>query len=262
MHASGGWVAENGWSSRRRRVIPVVLRVKVADMEPNPYQPPTAETVPLPRNSGQMADDSALRYVVDFEDIMGFQRFHFAHSPTMRNQRFGLIGVVSFLIVALCLLALPEHSLTQRLGIAVPLVLLNGIIAYFLLKWSISSQTRKLLSEGSNSGILGDHELRLDERGLTEITSVNESRHAYSGISRIEETSDYAFIYISSLQAHVVPKRKILDGDIGSFMSNIRKRVPTATRRTRDRDRGPDCSGAPPTPPSMRVRTRRFGSLQ
>ncbi len=31
---------------------------------------------------------------------------------------------------------------------------------------------------------------------------------------------------------------------------------------TTDRDRGPDCSGAPPTPPSKRVRTRRFASGQ
>ena len=34
----------------------------------------------------------------------------------------------------------------------------------------------------------------------------------------------------------------------------------TTNNRTnhRYRDRGPDCSGAPPTPPGMRVRTRRF----
>ena len=29
-----------------------------------------------------------------------------------------------------------------------------------------------------------------------------------------------------------------------------------------DRDRGPDCSGTPPTPPSMRVRTRRFDAWE
>ena len=29
-----------------------------------------------------------------------------------------------------------------------------------------------------------------------------------------------------------------------------------------NRDRGPDCSGTPPTPPSMRVRTRRFDAWE
>ena len=201
-------------------------------MTPNPYKPPAAEVDTFRSNSGQAADDLVLRYEVDFDDIMEFQRFHYAHSPTMRNQRYGLIGFVSLVTIAFCLQTLSEYPLSHRFAMAAPLVLLNGFVVYFYLKWSITRQTRKLNREGSNLGILGEHELRLDEKGLTEITSVNESRYTYSGLSRIEETSDYAFIYISTLQAHVVPKKKIVDGDIGSFMSIIRQRVSTANSGT------------------------------
>ena len=44
----------------------------------------------------------------------------------------------------------------------------------------------------------------------------------------------------------------------------IRKTAVTETKQTpnKDRDRGPDYSGTPPTPPSMRVRTRRFDAWE
>ena len=43
-------------------------------------------------------------------------------------------------------------------------------------------------------------------------------------------------------------------------MQRERTRSDHNPRRTKDRDRGPGCPGAPPTPPGMRVRTRRLST--
>ena len=214
-------------------LIPCVLQLAFCEstfnMPVNPYEPPLARAEALP--SSDRVNDRSLRYAIDFEDIMEFQKFHFAHSPTMRNQRFGLIVFAACFSGAACVLLLSDLSFPLRLAIASVVAILSAMTVPLFFKRAIANQTQKLLREGSNEGILGEHELHIDERGLTEITSVNEARHALSSIARIEETDVYAFIYISTLQAHVIPKKKVQSGDIVGFMARLRELATNAQGR-------------------------------
>ncbi len=200
-------------------------------MQVNPYEPPKFNTESLP--SRALISDRLIRYSVDFEDILEFQKFHFAHSATMRNQIFGLMGIIALFTGAAGVLILSDFSLPMRLAVATVVATLSAIAIREFLMWSISRQTRKLLRQGSNDGMVGDHQLIIEERFLTELTSVNETRHAFAGIVRIEETDDYAFIYISSLQAHAIPKKKMQYGDLVGFMARLRELVPGEKHRTK-----------------------------
>lgn len=80
-------------------------------------------------------------------------------------------------------------------------------------------QVRRLYKEGTNKGTLGQHELEIDDSGLVERTEVNETRHAWQGVERIVETDTHALIYISSMMAHVIPKRSVTVGDADAFIA-------------------------------------------
>lgn len=57
------------------------------------------------------------------------------------------------------------------------------------------------------NGILGEHTITIDPEGLTESTSVNEGRHSWRGVHRVDSTSEHILIYIQPTMAHVIPRR-------------------------------------------------------
>ena len=73
-------------------------------------------------------------------------------------------------------------------------------------------QTRRAIlefmkEEKPGRGLLGVHKLSLNEAGLVEITAVNESRHSWAGVDRVEHDEKYIYIYTAPHAAHIIPKR-------------------------------------------------------
>jgi hypothetical protein len=143
----------------------------------------------------------------------------------MRIQRYSLAFIIAVVTAFAIASVLSEIPIEYR----VPAVLASvALSAFCALKWfdfAVQRQTRKLLKEGDNNGIIGFHQLRCSDEYLTEITEVNESKHKLSAIKRIEETAEYAFIYITAMQAHVIPKKRIVSGDFGHFLTCLRSRT-------------------------------------
>ena len=73
-------------------------------------------------------------------------------------------------------------------------------------------QTRRLIldflkEEKPDRGLLGAHKISLNEAGLVEITAVNESRHSWVGVDRVEHDQKYIYIYTAPHAALIIPKR-------------------------------------------------------
>jgi hypothetical protein len=70
---------------------------------------------------------------------------------------------------------------------------------------------RMLEEERPGRGQVGKHRLALSEDGIVESTAVSESRTSWAGVDRVEQNSDYIFIYTSAAAAHMIPKRAFRD---------------------------------------------------
>jgi hypothetical protein len=171
-----------------------------------------------------------LRFEIAIDDIMAFYRYHFAHSPTIRNQKLLLIAFVAAIAITASLIIDSEVERTTQVIYAIVFTVVFGAYFHFRHGTSLEKQAKKLIAEGKNDGMLGTHQLTIEENALCEKTDVNETRHAWSAIDRVEETEDHAFIYISSIQAHVIPKHQISQGDYDSFIANVRQRVPVTSK--------------------------------
>ena len=68
-----------------------------------------------------------------------------------------------------------------------------------------------LKEEKPERGQLGKHKVVLQGSGLVESTSVNESSRTWAGIDRIEQDSNYIYIYTAPLMAIIIPKRAFKD---------------------------------------------------
>jgi len=82
------------------------------------------------------------------------------------------------------------------------------LLQWALERWLLRRFLRQMLKdERPGRGALGRHRVVLSDYGVTESTSVNETRTAWAGVDRVEQSQDHVFIYITPASAHVIPKR-------------------------------------------------------
>lgn len=108
-------------------------------------------------------------------------------------------------------------------GGAIVFVGLFSVVFSYIFPASMDRQIRRLYKEGANKGVIGRHELEIDDDGLVERTEVNETRQSWRGVERIAETDEHAFIYISSMAAHVIPKHSMTVGDPDAFIDRAKE---------------------------------------
>lgn len=83
----------------------------------------------------------------------------------------------------------------------------------------VRKQTRRLIDERSNEGMIGPHTMDLDENGLRDLNEFGETRVSWAGIKEVVEENDYVYLYNSSISAYILPKR-------GQDMEEVRRWLP------------------------------------
>jgi hypothetical protein len=78
-----------------------------------------------------------------------------------------------------------------------------------------------MYKEGQNKGFLCEHTLEIGEKFLTEKTDQGEQSCLFSCIERICLTDEYAFIYLGTIAAHVVPIKRVFEGDFNEFIKEL-----------------------------------------
>ncbi|MDY6898800.1 MAG: YcxB family protein, partial [Cyanobacteriota bacterium] len=90
---------------------------------------------------------------------------------------------------------------------------------------SIKRNAKKMLREGSGKGIIGEHILELTNTEIIERTNFNEMKTNIASLERVETSSVHAFIYISSIHAHVIPRSSIIEGNFEAFLQELNRKI-------------------------------------
>lgn len=140
------------------------------------------------------------------EDLVEFNLFHYAHSPSYKRQVL-IIQILMAVLIFGCVAS------TFIRYLPVGSFVLGGIfggIMYFVIpyiyKRSLVGQVRKLLKEGSNISLLGKYEMRLSPDEIHYKTLASETKIKWSSINKVVQNDKYIFIYIGAVQALVIPK--------------------------------------------------------
>jgi hypothetical protein len=75
----------------------------------------------------------------------------------------------------------------------------------------ILSQTKNMIREGKNEGLLGEHTMTLSEDGIVDSNPNGETKVNWSGIIKFTEDSSNLYLYNSSVSAYIIPKRELKD---------------------------------------------------
>ncbi len=159
------------------------------------------------------------------DDLLAFCKFAYARSPSIRNQKRLGVVIVALYTVWYGLTIESDLALTTRLVLAAFSSVGLGFVCYLLMDRAAVWQTKKMYREGKTEGLLGSHKLTIGDDSLVETTSVNETRVQWSGIDEVAETDTHAFIFISALQAHIIPRHQLAVADYEAFIGEVQKRM-------------------------------------
>lgn len=146
--------------------------------------------------------------------MMEYMRQHHAHSPSTRRT----VAMMRYSLTVV--LAGGGAGLGWVMGLAPWIYAPIGVIGagiYFAMfprffRQNIERQTEKMLAEGKNTGLLGRQEVEVDADGVVGRNSHGEIRARWSSVERIRVTKAQILVYISSVQAIVVPRRELGEG--------------------------------------------------
>jgi hypothetical protein len=148
-----------------------------------------------------------LQYELTSQDFIDFNINFIETSPVMKRSL--LIQRIMFPIL---LLASPA-TLSNLFDVPfVVLMTLFGVLAIlwlaFYLKWfkyRIARKSEKLIASGKVPGVVGPHELFIEQGVISDKTSTDITR--YEAIEKVVESRTHIFIYVSQVMAYIVPKK-------------------------------------------------------
>lgn len=156
-----------------------------------------------------------IQYELTREDLYAFQWRAAYTSPRARRLRW---KPYLYWFIALLLFSLMPSIGADGFSLSVDFsILLVGFPIVALATWYLTRRgvrgviLQMLKDEKTEKGQLGEHRVVLEDSRVVESTAVNETSTAWAGIDRIEQDSDYIFIYTSPNQAHIIPKRAFND---------------------------------------------------
>lgn len=171
-----------------------------------------------------MNDNYYLKYTVTIEDLIAFNIYHAKNSPSMLKQWHLYQRKIPAIIFSLFLF----QSLIQRnlQALITGTVVALSIYIFFSLFHYLSLQENNIkqtLIDRNRPGETGEHILELTDTEIIEKTSVHEMKTKTSSLDKVVKLSDYIFIYISSVEAHVIPKSSITEGNLEKFLEELNR---------------------------------------
>ena len=152
-----------------------------------------------------------IKYNLTEEDYLNFNLFHIKNSESARKslnmQRYSIPFI--YLIVAYVFSNLADIPFLYAF---IPFLIVGVSWVLFFPKYfqnRIRSQTKKMIREGKNEGLLGEHTMLMTEDGIVDTNPTGETKVKWSGIIKMKEDQANLYLYNSSVSAYILPKREL-----------------------------------------------------
>jgi hypothetical protein len=164
---------------------------------------------------------------INAEELFLFNQYLFDTSPAIKKAFTKNRALISYspILAAMVLGLVNEQSpfnVMLLVGIAAVTISLPAYYIYpMLVRKNLRKRIVKLYSEGQNNGIIGEHELEIDAGGLVEKTPLGEVRQEWDKIVNVISHNDRTYIFISEINAYILPKYSVVQGDYDAFVAEL-----------------------------------------
>ncbi|WP_223592330.1 YcxB family protein [Neobacillus bataviensis] len=154
-----------------------------------------------------------IRYHLTEEDYLNFNMFHVKNSKAaMRSlniQRF-LLPII-FIIAAYLASTYGDMPFVTAFVIYFIIAVLWIIFYPKIFYRHVKRMTKRMMNEGKNEGMLGEHVLRMTDEGIVDSSANGETRVTWAGIVEMKEDQNNIYLYNSGVSACILPKRELHD---------------------------------------------------
>ena len=151
-----------------------------------------------------------IEYNQMLEDILTFNRYHTAHSPTIKALRLrGAVTIPVLILVfygILLLLQRDPGAAALKLWFLPAIALLYLIIYPACFRRSAEANVKRVLAEGANKGMLGWHKIHLTPDMITQTTEYRQTSVKWEAVEKVIRGNGYLYVYDSALTAMVIPE--------------------------------------------------------
>jgi hypothetical protein len=168
-----------------------------------------------------------LSFEIEIDDIIAFYSNHYDNEPVNNKwKKYWWITPVLLIYLGVIFYFEDRNNWTPIVivGIlALALVLIR--ILHSKSRWQ--KQLRKTLDVPENAIWFGERTMEFsDEQVITHVEGISDETLSWKAFVRISETPEYFFLYISAIQAHVVPKRAMTATQIKELTQLLNDKVP------------------------------------
>ena len=159
-----------------------------------------------------------LRYELSPEDYVALGDYGLEHFPESRREirTAEIVGGV----VAVALFGIVWYFTSNPLWIIAGF----GLAAAWSWWWRryVVVSTRKYMREQAGPCAQGHHSLEAHPNGLSGSCDVLDTTVKWEGVEDVAITDSHVYVFLSDGRAYVVPKHRILEGDIAAFVHEVK----------------------------------------
>lgn len=164
-----------------------------------------------------------LKYTLTEQDYINFNLFHIQNSKmatkALKIQRYTI--PVLYLVLAYIFATIGDSSYILSFIIFSIFGILWFVLYPKFYYRTVIRNVKKMMKEGRNEGLLGEHHMLLTSEGIVDNNTTGETKVAWSGIQEVKEDKNYLYLYNSSVSAYILPKREITNlEELKSYIKN------------------------------------------
>jgi len=164
-----------------------------------------------PEANTEFGSGVEVQYEVTMADMVEFNRYHMAHSPTVRRSLRTARVLASAGFVAIGIVISVEQGTFTGLAVFGLASVLWFLLMPALVRRRTIKTVRRMLSEGEGRGLLGKCTLSIAVDGSRVVRETGESTFAWCAVDRIVTAERYVYIYVGATSALVIPKSAFAD---------------------------------------------------
>jgi len=176
--------------------------------------------------------DMTLHYRLDAEDMGGLSNWYYTQmeegkkiirrSTTFLTMIFSALFFITFI---------NAPSSIQWIVATIGLLSCLFFVAVYprRLRNTLSANSIKGAAKPENAGYVGQKTVEINEEGIISISERATALYKWSAINQIITTPDHAFLMLGSLQALVIPRSKVEEGNFDAFIAEATRLHQLAT---------------------------------
>lgn len=165
-----------------------------------------------------------IEFEITEKSLTAFNEHHAQYVPKLKKamERHRLLWPVGIVVLA----GYAWHREGELFFVAgmVVTALLWSLFVPRILRDVYRKSVRSQYSEQAKKDIYGSHKMQVKESGLIEFSPGGRSTIGWKKIMRVDELPDYAFVYIDTNTALIIPKLTA-DVSVSTFIGMIKERI-------------------------------------